>query len=879
MSIKSLLTTCGTSSATNINIAKGYESYPDFTQYLPYADYDELEEMFFLKDGKTIGFIYDLGSISCQNYLPDELQNLSASFGNIFKDIVLDKELTIQIYTMFGDNFDEWLDSIGYDTPLGEHYQTTMRNHFDWITQEKGKFQSRFDENEHFRIKNKKTKMVVYYSADSIDGVKSSIKKLKKARRIIEGHLSGLGICFKRNAEIDLLEWLMMWFNPSDKAKAKIKQALKLRKEQTSRPLLYDFNKALFYSAPESDTKQGIWKFDEKYSALIEIDGIVSKPNPGHIALDKNQKGQTATLLDCLPRNSILVQTIIVLPQVEVKNELQEIEKSAIGKSAEAETSRISYKKVVQAMSQGMVAYPFKTGIYIFGDDVEKLENLQSDLITKITNYGMKNKPSNGVKQPLRSYINHLPFAYSYKKDVKANKINYFTDLSNISDLLPMFSRFNGGKDENLVFFNRGGERLSFDPLSRLDKAFNSHMLWLGATGSGKSSAALYALYCTIAKHNPRVLIIDVGNSFKFFVDFLAAKGLSVKELEITSSNPPPMNPFCDALSLYDEIKNGKEHVLTSKENKEDRDVLNEMREIAQLMITSGKEKEEEKFSTQDGQILLEALKGAILKCGSIDKEVLPEDVIQSLVKMSESVLDNPIKKSRIIEMADCMSTMTTDLFLNKLFNTPSGAWVDVDVVRLEIGALKNDKKHLEMGIVLASAIRRFSAIAEKNQYGDRQNIALFDEFHAVVKHEATAKTILDCTKTTRKYALWLWLLTQNVSDCKGEISNLLSNMEYWMCFGTSPAEIKDISEYKDINEEEIKMMKSLQKKDNKFNEGAVLANKVTGVFRSIPPQFIFNVAGTEKHEKSMRRKVMEECGVSEVEACDILANREMGLV
>ena len=83
----------------------------------------------------------------------------------------------------------------------------------------------------------------------------------------------------------------------------------------------------------------------------------------------------------------------------------------------------------------------------------------------------------------------------------------------------------NGYRAPGFSFFNRGGDTLTFDPLNKLDRTQNAHLLLFGPTGAGKSATLCAALSQLMAVHRPRLFIAEAGNSFGLLADFFAASG------------------------------------------------------------------------------------------------------------------------------------------------------------------------------------------------------------------------------------------------------------------------------------------------------------------------------------------------------------------
>lgn len=54
--------------------------------------------------------------------------------------------------------------------------------------------------------------------------------------------------------------------------------------------------------------------------------------------------------------------------------------------------------------------------------------------------------------------------------------------------------------------------------------------------------------------------------------------------------------------------------------------------------------------------------------------------------------------------------------------------------------------------------------------------------------------------------------------------------------------------------------------------EGVILCSRFKGLFRNIPPRLSLALAMTETHEKTERRKIMQEKNCSEIEAAICMA-------
>ena len=112
---------------------------------------------------------------------------------------------------------------------------------------------------------------------------------------------------------------------------------------------------------------------------------------------------------------------------------------------------------------------------------------------------------------PLDSYIRNLPMAYDHAFDRQETRRSRLVFARHIANLLPLYGRSTGTGKPGMLFFNRGGEPVQFDPIA--DRKSNAHMLIWGPTGSGKSAMLVYDLLMVRAGHRPRVFIIEAGGT------------------------------------------------------------------------------------------------------------------------------------------------------------------------------------------------------------------------------------------------------------------------------------------------------------------------------------------------------------------------------
>ncbi|MCX7113889.1 MAG: hypothetical protein NTX45_28210 [Proteobacteria bacterium] len=309
---------------------------------------------------------------------------------------------------------------------------------------------------------------------------------------------------------------------------------------------------------------------------------------------------------------------------------------------------------------------------------------------------------------PMDSYIRNLPMAYDHAFDRKETRRSRFVFARHIANLLPLYGRSTGTGKPGMLFFNRGGEPVQFDPIA--DRKSNAHMLILGPTGSGKSALLVYDLLMVMAVHRPRVFIIEAGGSFSLLWQYFASLGLAVNQVTMRPGEDVSLPPFADALKLagilpqskgqaqnqsdameIDRVVSGADENADETPDREGegregaieagRDLLGEMEISARLMITGGDAHEDARLTRADRWLIQQAILVAVEQVKNSGRgQVLTEDVAHALRAMAA-------ERPRAKDMADALGHFCTPGSLAAhFFNRPGTLWPDADVTIFEMG-------------------------------------------------------------------------------------------------------------------------------------------------------------------------------------------------
>jgi len=448
-----------------------------------------------------------------------------------------------------------------------------------------------------------------------------------------------------------------------------------------------------------------------------------------------------------------------------------------------------------------------------------------------------------------------------------------------LANLIPVWGRSTGTGHPGITLFNRGGSPLSFDPLSRLDRAMNGHLLLFGPTGAGKSATLVTLLMQVMAVYRPRLFIVEAGNSFGLQGDYLATQGLSVNKVQLKPGASVSLAPFADAWRLVEQpdqvaslsIGELDDEVVAGREDQ--RDVLGELEITARLMITGGEAKEEARLSRADRSLIRECILDAAQTCVAANRQVLTRDVRDALLRVAADPHLPEKRRERAQEMGESIDLFCQG-FEGELFDREGTPWPESDVTIVDLATYAREGYEAQMSISYISLMNTVNNLAERDQYLGRPIIMVTDEGHIITKNPLLAPFVVKGTKMWRKLGAWFWLATQNLADFPTAAQTMLNMIEWWICLNMPPAESEEIARFKKLTPAQKALLLSASKEPGKYTEGVVLSKKLETLFRAVPPSLYLALAMTEPEEKAERWTLMQENGCSELEAAYRVAER-----
>lgn len=851
------------------DIARGYAKHPSITDYLPWLDYSDEHRVFLLEDQRSVAVALSIKPVACEARPAEQMQAIQQAISEALKNAIpLEKTdpWIVQVLVQRDNHLHGVVDHIKnsvrqHDTPvLTQAHLTTLQEHIEYLTQPAGVFFDQTVTNATFRGGRLRVRLYLYRRLMEEPKTPAIDTLLRTARKLIQ-QLDACGVTATIMADAEVSADLIRWFNPKPKQTSgdveALIQSIPFPKE-AERPYGWDLAESVFFSAPESFSEG--WLFDGLPHKVLTIQSLSQVPDIGHLTAERRGlvDDKIFVLIDHLPEHSVLVMNIVFQALSETEAHLHKIANSAVGHHALAVKIHEQLDDANYAMVHGDYLLPLTMALYIRADDLDHLQRVESQAEVLLNSHGFKVITDSEVF-PIDAYLRYLPMCYDYAFDGKNSFRSRYCRLSYIAKLLPFYGRSTGTEHPGMLMFNRGGEPWYYDVFR--DKSKNAHFLLLGETGTGKSNTLNFLAMHMLALYNPRLFIIEAGGSFDLLATYAQSLGLSVNHVKIDLKHPVSLNPFAHGLQVLGQTNN------------DERDVLGDMVLAALIMITGGEHKEEDRITRADRMLIMDAI---VLATQTVqargDSQMIASDVIHAFEQLALTADHH----ARALEIANGMRYFTQDPVSSRFFNTQGEPWPLADITLVDFGLFAQEGYEAQRSIAFAGCVHNMLALADANQRSGRAIIAMFDENHLFSKLPLLAAIQTRIAKMGRKLGLWLWVATQNLKDFSDEAHKMLSLIETWMCLALPPDEIDQIERFKPLTPEQRALFLSAKKVKGQYTEGVLLSPQLQGLFRNVPPRLYLAMAATDQDEKHHRQQLMDQYGLSEIEAVQRIATEMM---
>ncbi|HAP0343838.1 TPA: conjugative transfer ATPase, partial [Escherichia coli] len=649
--------------------AKIYHAGPSIIDFLPWVEYLDEEQCLLLDDGVSVGAVYEVTPAATEGRTAERLEQLRDTVEDALQDSFDEYDThpwVVQFFCQDENDVDAYLDHLkGYVKPHAQRTAFTeawlgeMERHLRGITRPEGLFTDTLVTGQPWRGQQRRTRMVVYrrIGKNSHDPM-PPVAMLNQVCERVVGALGGAGVRCTRLNGLQVHGWLLRLFNPRpewvdrDTLYRLATRAVPQEAPEGMMPVMTDFAESLWFTPPVSDPENGVWWLDGLPHAAVVVEKLRTPPEPGTLTGEKARGEKTVNaLMDTFPEGTLLCMTIVVQPQDTLEERFTRLSKNAVGENTESIRARQDVATVKEYLGNRHKLYRAGISFLLRAEDMDSLKRKRVALTTALLGAGLQPVRPEFDVGPLNSWLRALPMCFDPDTDRK----QWYTRLmwvQHLAGLLPVTGRETGTGHPGFSFFNRGGDVLTFDPLNKLDRTQNAHLLLFGPTGAGKSATLCAVLSQMMAVHRPRLFIAEAGNSFGLLADYFESLGLSVNKISVKPGSGVSLPPFADAYKLVEEgqtLQDVDEQALPEidegDEEEDQRDILGEMEISARMMITGGDPKEEAALKRADRAMIREALLIATHTTYREGRQMLPADLQTALWEISRDSQRNELRR------------------------------------------------------------------------------------------------------------------------------------------------------------------------------------------------------------------------------------------
>ena len=884
------------------NSIKALHNCPtSFTDLLPWHEYHAESKTFTLSDGKSHGILFELTALGMEGATPEYMQEVREVIQlAITETIPEDHEANwiVQFFVQDDTNIVQEVDKIrdyikrqAKGRKFTEEYLRQLEEHYIQISQNGGLFVDHATTGTEWAGKTRRVRVCIYrFLAEDMEPEWDKDRdEINEIGDRFYNQLNNVGVKLWRCGGLEFYEWLFKWFNPNPLAtNGDVEAYLKMAPYpgDDDLPYGYDLSEMLVHKAPESEAETGLWYFDDLPHKVVTIGALRRIPKPGLITAERKQGEYLFALFDRFPEDSIFSITVQIKPQDELQNHITNIKSASYGDSAASEAAAEEADIAQQHLVRSNKLYPIQMSVFIRGKNKKQINERERLVYSQLLSANLQPIAAKNDQLIQDSYIRNLPMNYDALHDKKNSQRSMLAFSTQIASLLPVYGRERGTGNPGWSFFNRGGETVTVDPLNSLDRSKNAHALIIGPTGAGKSATLVYLIQQALAIYNPRIFVIEAGNSFGLLGDYLQEHEVTVNKITLNKSVDVSLPPFALAQQLLDDkTKVAIELALSADieeldlkaepteetEEDENRDLLGEMEISAKIMITGGEPKEAEALTRSDIMLIRKAiLLGARYSKEQGRSQTLTEDIVYGLRNIEG--LEGK-RKERAELMGDGMELFCSGL-AGHFFNREGVAWPDTDVTIVDMGILAREGYEDQLTVAYIGLMNHIHSLVEREQHSDRQTIVITDEGHIITTNPLLAPYVVKIVKMWRKLGAWYWIATQNLEDFPNASRKMLNMLEWWMCLVMPKDEIEQIARFKDLTKEQKAKLLSAKKSSGHYTEGVILTDSLNLSFRNVPPALTLALAMTEKEEKAERMEIMQEIGCTEAQAAEVVAQK-----
>ena len=868
-----------------------FKAETSFVDYFPVEGHDAQNKVFTMVDGINVGAVWECTPADMDAKPEETLAAFNDALAKALSHLPQesDNPYIVQVYLQnaevdnLGDHMQACLPEHLREDKLSLDVVRLLREHSALLTHELGAFQdTRVAQEKGWRVATQKIYVCIYrFESEAYwkRQRKSPAKKLLDDVSAFLGALNGMRIQAKPLDGYGLIRWLAPYF-----AAGHDKVTNRTIYEDKQHLASFDLGQECFAIQPEYRNSEdaearGIWKFGDRYLRYLTTHGLEAVPEDGCLSLGREGD---ASPWEQMPPGTMMCWTIVPQPKVILDMQIETVktraEKAASGEAKYTqEQANIAQQ---ESLRNGQRIFYAQIGAYLSAPDCETLLDrtlVASDTLLKTNCLSFIRPEDDLISQD--SFVRALPFVYDFRHDRKAALRARMTYLSQLSSVLPFFGSGRGSDNLCYLGYKRSGEPFMCNPFLKSDRSRVAHQMVFGPTGAGKSATMISMALMSMAVNAPRQFILDKGNSFGLLADYYEKMGKKVRRMTFNSASNDTFPPFFETeKALHEADNSGRVQERSDEEiadDDEERSYLSEMLNTLRIMVTGGKQSDAERLSQADMSFLQDALIKALRTSQENgDPHARPQDVYEAMMRLAEAEkLESLALRYR--EFAAAIKFWTEGP-RGKLFNQHgSGFDPDADLTLIETGSLTNEGNEDMFAVAGLATLTNITALGEQTQADGRHIEVFTDEGHYWMKLVMLILGMIRATKVWRKLGIWLIFGTQDFSDVHEDARKILSQAEFWWLLSMGEDEAQQISRFKNLTPEEHYLIRQAKIEKPNYTEGTMLSDRFgCGLIRYIPPSLVLALAQTDADEKNARKRLMDEHGISELEAAFRIADQ-----
>ena len=557
---------------------------PSFTDMLPYVSYSPEDKVFVLKDGSTLGALFELGPVPTEAQGPaylaeraskvqEALQAIPESEGSPWivqfflsddRDISGLNGYLAEYIAKQHAKYPERRDAI-LNSPYTQAVLKQFEEHLALVSRPEGLFVDTLVSGQEWRGQQRRVRCAIYKRfAGLSDNPAPAEAQIEAVAITLMATFTEAGVSAKRCSSVEFYEWMLPFFNravpwASQHSGDLINQMpypgdaspLTDADGRDCAPIFgWDMGDMLNVTPPVSDVEAGLFEFDGVPVKALTLQSMRTQPNVGHFSAERTSGKESFARFDRLPAGCMLSITVTVESQYKLENHITRIRDSSRARNPAAREAHNECEMVLKRMLNNDKLFPMLMTLYVTAPNREELNASISQVNALLVPSGLRFIDPRQDLVPLDSFMRGLPFNFDPAFDAKSLRRSRLTFASQIAALLPAYGRSRGTPNPGMWFWNRGGEPMWLDPLNKDDRKKNAHMLVLGPTGAGKSATLNYIASLSMAVHKPRLVIADAGRSFALLLDYFKSMGLSTYSVTLTAEADVSLPPFFHAHRL-----------------------------------------------------------------------------------------------------------------------------------------------------------------------------------------------------------------------------------------------------------------------------------------------------------------------------------------